>query len=143
MTVYMALDVGDATIGVAVSDPSGALAFPVTTIRRRDKDADVERIVDLMRERKVDQVVVGLPLAIDGTEGPQAKTVRRFAAHFRKKTGDKVVFVDERFTTKMAERALHEMDVKGGKKKGYEDALAASFLLETFLRREMGNTADA
>ena len=124
MSRYLALDVGDRRIGLAVGDEGGGLARPLRTLRRRSVAADVEAIADVVRREEVSALLIGLPLTLRGEEGPQALRVRRFAEACAS-LGLPVELHDERFTTSEAE-IQGATDV---------DAGAASVLLEDFLRK--------
>ena len=119
---YLALDVGDRRIGLAVGDAGGGIARPLRTLRRRSLEADVAAIGDIARREEVTALVIGLPLTLRGDPGPQAARVRRFADACGP-LGLPVTLHDERFTTAEAAR-LGARDV---------DAGAAAILLEEFL----------
>lgn len=123
MSRYLALDVGDRRIGLAVGDEGGGIARPLRTLRRRSVAADVEAIGDVVRREEVSALLVGLPLTLRGDEGPQAARVRRFAEACAS-LGVPVELYDERFTTS-------EAGIQGAED---VDAGAASILLEDFLR---------
>lgn len=142
--VRIALDIGDARIGVASSDPDGILATPVETIRRGPGDLD--RIAALAAELEAVEVVVGLPRSLSGGEGPAAVKIRETAELVRQKvqegdSGPAVRLVDERFTTVTAERMLRERGKKGSKRRAVVDQAAAVVILQHALdlERETGN----
>jgi putative Holliday junction resolvase len=142
--VRIALDIGDARIGVASSDPQGILATPVETVRRGPGDLD--RIAALAAELEAFEIVVGLPRSLSGGEGPAAVTIRETAEQVRDKvhekdTGTTVRLVDERFTTVTAERMLRERGKKGSKRRAVVDQAAAVVILQHALdlERETGN----
>lgn len=119
---YLALDVGDKRIGLAVGDSGGGIARTVPALRRRALEADIAAIGDLARREEVDALLIGLPLTLRGEEGPQAAHVKRFA-HACARLGLPIEMYDERFTT--SEATLRGApDVDSG---------AASILLEDFL----------
>ena len=124
MTRVLALDHGAARCGAAVSDPSGTLATPLTTIARPDSPAGLEAIADLVREAGAELVVVGLPLTLRGEEGEQAAAARAFAGRVAKVAGVRVELHDERLTTSHARRT-------GGS--AGEDERAAARILESWL----------
>ncbi|MDQ7055011.1 MAG: Holliday junction resolvase RuvX [Persephonella sp.] len=127
----LALDVGDKRIGVAYSDPLGISANPLKAIQN-DKNA-VERIKELIKEYDIGTVVVGLPLTLKGEEGEQAKKTKKFVEKIKKEIPDiPVRFVDERFTTTLAERHLKET-TKKSKRKEKIDSLSAVYILKTYL----------
>ena len=142
--VRIALDIGDARIGVASSDPQGILATPVETVRRGPGDLD--RIAALAAELEAFEIVVGLPRSLSGGEGPAAVKIRETAEQVRDKvhekdTGTTVRLVDERFTTVTAERMLRERGKKGSKRRAVVDQAAAVVILQHALNleRETGN----
>ena len=128
----MCLDVGDVRIGVAVSDPSRAIATPVEVIHRIGWGPDCRRIRELCDRYETDEVVSGLPLNMDGSEGFQAKKVREFCAQVEKQ-GLKVYFQDERLTTVAAEDALIEDGLSREERKKQVDKVAAALILQQWL----------
>jgi putative Holliday junction resolvase len=124
VTRVIALDHGAARCGVAVSDPSGTLAAPLTTVERPDSPAGLEAIADLVRETGAELVVVGLPLTLRGEEGEQAAAARSFAGRVAKVAGVPAELHDERLTTSHARRT-------GGS--AGEDERAAAHILESWL----------
>jgi putative Holliday junction resolvase len=135
--VRIALDIGDARIGVASSDPHGILATPVETVRRGPGDLD--RIAALAAELEAFEVVIGLPRSLSGGEGPAAVKIRDKV--LVKNSGTTVRLVDERFTTVTAERMLRERGKKGSKRRAVVDQAAAVVILQHALdlERETGN----
>jgi putative Holliday junction resolvase len=129
---YLGLDMGDKTIGVAASDELG-WAHPVRTIRRRSLATDIEELREIIAEREPTRLVVGLPLNMDGSEGPRAAKTRRFAEALREAFGLPVILWDERLTTWEAEGLLREAGVKRGKLKSVIDAAAAQVILRSYL----------
>lgn len=123
MRRYLAVDVGDRRIGLAVGDEQGGIARALRTLRRRGVEADVAAIGDIARQEEVSALLIGLPLTLRGDEGPQAARVRRFADACAS-LGLPTLMYDERFTTS-------EAILRGAKD---VDAGAASVLLEDFLR---------
>ena len=132
MTV-MAIDYGDAHTGVAISDPTGFLAGTTTTIHSRKADVVLEELAKLVREHRVDELVMGFPRNMDGTEGPRAQLYRDFAARVAQVTGLTPVLWDERRTTVDAHRILFESGKNAKKRKSTVDAVAASLILEGYL----------
>lgn len=131
MARVMGLDVGDSRIGVALSDPLGVLATPLTIIARRDFEADIEAILALVRQHEVEAIVVGLPRNMDGSEGLQAKKVRDFAGGLSQSIDIPVRFQDERLSTVQAMRVI-----KSARKTGpgtRYDAAAAALILQAYL----------
>ncbi len=134
----LALDVGEQRIGVAISDPLGTIAQPLMTIRRNDTSMD--EIVQIAREKEVEEIVVGLPVNMNGTSGPQADAVREFAALLAERIDIPLVFVDERLSTVEAEKLMISADVSRRKRKGTIDSVAAAIILEKRLRDRHGRT---
>ncbi len=130
----LGLDVGTVTIGVAISDPLGMFAQPVRTLRRTGRKADVAELAELVREREVSRIIVGLPLRMDASEGDSAREARRMAeALGAALEGVTIVLQDERFSTAEAERALIEGNVRRSKRKQVIDQVAAVLILQSYL----------
>ena len=129
----MAIDYGDAHTGVALSDPTGLLAGTVTTINSRKPEVVLEELARLVKEYRVDELVMGFPRNMDGTEGPRAELYRDFAARLQEQVGMTVVLWDERRTTVDAHRILFESGKNAKKRKKTVDAVAASLILEGYL----------
>ena len=132
----MAIDYGDARTGVAISDATGFLTGFTTVIHSRKAEVVQEELVKLIAQHKVEELVMGFPRNMDGTEGPRADLYREFAAQLEEKSGMTVNLWDERRTTIEAHQILHT----GGKKmkdhKKTVDAVAASLILEGYLARK-------
>jgi len=128
--------VGERRIGAAVSDPDGILAMPLAAVEARSENEALERISALAREHEVERVVVGLPLSLDGSLGPQAQRVKSFADALAERTELPVVTWDERLSTVAAGRALADAGVKRGKRKKRLDSTAASLILQGYLDRQ-------
>jgi putative Holliday junction resolvase len=140
----LALDFGSRRIGLAVSDPERKFAFPCGELERRDAARDIEALCEQVRERGVVQLVVGLPLHMDGRAGPEAQAAREFAGALSGATGLPVELLDERWTTREAERALRESEPRRRRReRARVDAAAAALLLRTFLERERAQAAGA
>ena len=129
------LDLGTKTIGVAVSDPDRRLAAPVETIARKRFNLDAERIFALAAERRAKGFVLGLPINMDGTEGPRAQSTRAFARNLAKLTELPIALWDERLSTAAVERALIEADASRSKRKAVIDQHAAAYILQGALDR--------
>ena len=129
----MAIDYGDAHTGVAVSDPTGFLTGDVTTIHSRKAEVVLEELVKLVQTYQVDELVMGFPRNMDGTEGPRAELYRDFAALVEDTAGLRPVLWDERRTTVDAHRILFEAGKNARKRKKTVDAVAASLILEGYL----------
>lgn len=139
-----ALDVGDATVGVAVTDELCMTVNPVTTIHRTGSiKADVRAVESLLEELRADEVVIGLPLTADGEIGPQAQKVIDFRDRLARRLRIEVVTWDERFSTVEAEQLLLEADVSRRKRRDVIDAMAAVVILRSYLNsRSSTFTAD-
>ena len=129
----MAIDYGDAHTGVALSDPTGLLAGTTTTIHSRKSEVVLAELARLARENGAEELVMGFPRNMDGTEGPRAQLYRDFAAQVEEATGLKVVLWDERRTTVDAHRILFQAGQNAKKRKKTVDAVAASLILEGYL----------
>lgn len=129
----MAIDYGDAHTGIAVSDPTGFLSGYTTTIHSRKGEVVLEEIARLVREHAVEELVMGYPRNMDGTEGPRAELYRAFAQQVEERTGLKPVLWDERRTTVDAHRILFQAGKNAKKRKKTVDAVAASLILEGYL----------
>ena len=135
----IALDVGDKTIGVAVSDALNITAQGVTTIERIGIKKDTGKVMDYIREYDCDTVVIGLPKKLDGTDSPQTEKVYEFKTKLENKMKSSgmgnipVVYYDERLTTVMAEKVLIEADVSRSKRKKVIDKQAAILILQGYL----------
>jgi putative pre-16S rRNA nuclease len=130
----LALDYGERRIGVAISDPTGLIAQPLETIPAHAGGRDaLERIAELVRANEVGQIVVGLPVHMNGRSGPEAERARAFGERVRARAGVEVAYLDERWTSREAERALDEGGVRRHKQKGKVDPIAAAILLRTWL----------
>lgn len=132
MKRLLALDVGERRIGVAVSDPTGIVARPLTTIVRASRKKDFKNIARLVEENQVGKVVVGLPLSLDGTEGPQAQQIRRYGERLAQTLSVPILFWDERYSTVTAKELLKD---RGKRRSAREDidAVAAAVFLQSFL----------
>lgn len=129
----MGLDIGDKTIGVAISDPLGWTAQGIDMLTRTNTDEDIERIGELVCRYQVERIVVGLPRNMNGTIGPQGEKVLAFAKDIDDRIPVEVVTWDERLTTAAAERMLINADVSRQKRKKVIDKLAATFILQGYL----------
>lgn len=130
-----ALDLGDKTIGLAVSDRSLAFAHPRPVIVRKKFTADAETLLAALAREGVGAVVMGLPVNMDGSEGPRAQASRAFVRNIARLTGLPFAFWDERLSTVAAERVLLEMDVSRKKRETRIDSAAAAFILQGVLDR--------
>lgn len=131
----LGLDVGQKTVGVAISDPLGFTAQGITTIRRTKKDNDVEEIKKLCDEYEVETIVVGLPKNMDGSIGFAGEKIQEFSELIKEKINLEIVFWDERLTTVAAHKAMLEADLSRGKRKKIVDKVAATYILQGYLDR--------
>ena len=129
----LCLDVGERRIGVALSDELGLLAGPLTTVAVGRPGRELEELARLARERQVEVVVIGLPVSLNGQEGPQARRVRAFAARLAPLLDVPVDFWDERFTTAEAERTMIERGMSREKRRARIDAAAAAIMLQGYI----------
>ncbi len=129
------LDLGTKTIGVAASDPDRRIAAPVETIARARFQLDAKRILELAAERKAVALVLGLPINMDGSEGPRAQSTRAFARNLAQLTELPIALWDERLSTAAVERALIDADASRAKRKAVIDQHAATFILQGALDR--------
>lgn len=139
----MGLDLGSVRIGVAVSDSAGRLAVPSTTLRRGASwGIDHAAIAQLVSEQEAEVVVVGLPLSMDGTEGPAARRTRREVARLRRALEVPVETYDERLTTVAANRSLAGAGLSSAASRRHVDEVAATVILQSWLdhRREQADT---
>ena len=135
MARIMGLDVGDKTIGVALSDPLFVTAQPFTTIKRTKAKTDIDRLEEIIKEKEVDQIVVGLPKNMNNSIGPRAMKVISFVDLLKKRFDLDILYEDERLTTVQSENALIDMNVRRENRKKQIDNIAASFILQSFLDR--------
>jgi putative Holliday junction resolvase len=131
----LGLDLGTKTIGVATSDPDRRLAAPVETVARGRFTHDARRLLHLAAERGAVGFVLGLPINMDGTEGPRAQSTRAFARNLEKLTPLPIALWDERLSTAAVERALIAADASRAKRKAVIDQHAAAYILQGALDR--------
>ncbi|HBG46659.1 MAG TPA: Holliday junction resolvase RuvX [Deltaproteobacteria bacterium] len=129
----MGLDIGKKTIGVALSDPVGLTAQPVTTVKRTTFVKDIEAVLKLASGNEVSTIVAGLPLNMDGTHSPQTGFVLKFVDRLRESASMPVETWDERLSTAAVERVLIEGDISRSRRKEVVDKLAASYILQGYL----------
>ena len=132
----MGLDVGDKTIGVAVSDLMGLTAQGVKTVKRIGKKKDIEALKEIIKERQVNKIVSGLPKNMNGTLGPQGEKVIKFCELLEQETGIKIEYWYERLSTVAAERTLIQGNVRRENRKGVIDMVAAVIILQGYLDRQ-------
>lgn len=128
---YLAVDYGDKQVGLAICDADETIASPLAVIHNEARL--VKKIADVVRRENVEAVVVGLPLNMDGSEGPQAKLVLKFAAELKERLGIPIHLQDERLSSFSAAEKLTRADLTRRKRKKRIDAVAAAAILETFL----------
>lgn len=133
MERIMGLDVGDKTIGVAISDLLGLTAQGLTTIRRESKVKDYAALEKIMKEYDIKKVVVGFPKNMNGTVGPQGEKTIKFATKLKNKFDVEIIYQDERLSTMAAEKMLIYGDVRREKRKTVIDTVAAAIILQSYL----------
>ena len=132
MTRYLGVDFGTKRVGLALSDPLGLTAQPLDVVPRSEV---VDRIRELVATESVDLLVMGLPTGLSGDEGTSADQARALGAELAEATGVAVEYIDERFTSRMAEAALLESGMKRRDRKEYVDKVAAAIFLQDYLDR--------
>ncbi|MDU2582213.1 MAG: Holliday junction resolvase RuvX [Anaerococcus hydrogenalis] len=133
MSRIMGLDLGDKTIGVALSDPFFITAQAYLTIKRKKTSLDIEKLLEIVEEKDVNLIVIGLPKNMNNTLGPQAMKVISFVDLLKKEIDIDIKYQDERMTTIQSDKVLTDMSVRRENKKKYIDKIAASFILQTYL----------
>jgi putative holliday junction resolvase len=131
----MGLDFGEKTIGVAVSDRTRSVASPLETVRRTKFTVDAARLLEIVGAREIAGLVIGLPLNMDGSEGPRCQSTRAFARNIERLTPLPLAFWDERLSTVAAERALLEADTSRKRRGEVIDHVAAGVILQGALDR--------
>jgi putative Holliday junction resolvase len=129
----LGLDVGEKTIGLALSDPALSVASPISTIKRTKFTVDANALLKLAAERQAGGLVIGLPLNMDGSEGPRCQSVRQFAANLLKLKDLPILFWDERLSTMAVEREMIAHDVTRARRDKVVDQAAAAFILQGVL----------
>ena len=133
-TRSLGLDIGDRRIGVAMSDPEGILASPLTIISRTDEPSDIDAILAIVDRNQVGVVVVGLPLSMNGSIGPQEEKVQDFARQLSRHAKVPIEFRDERLTTVTAQRLMR---INRKNRKTRDDAVAAALILQSYLEEKI------
>jgi len=126
----LGLDLGSKTIGLAIGDSGLSIASPLETIRRKTLAVDFARLAEIIGERDVGGLVIGLPVNMDGSEGKRCVETRKFAAAFVAKIDLPIMFWDERLSTAAVERAMIEADLSRGKRAKIVDKVAAAYILQ-------------
>lgn len=129
------LDLGEKTIGVAVSDTMLSVASPIETVRRKKFGVDAARLLEIIAAREICGIVLGLPFNMDGSEGPRCQSTRAFARNLSRLTELPIGYWDERLSTVAAERALLEADTSRKRRGEVIDHVAAGFILQGVLDR--------
>ncbi|WP_170572449.1 Holliday junction resolvase RuvX [Ruegeria atlantica] len=135
MTALMGLDLGEKTIGVSVSDRMRGVASPLETVRRKKFTLDSARLLEIIADREIGGVILGLPKNMDGTEGPRCQSTRAFARNLSRLTDVSIGFWDERLSTVAAEKALLEADTTRKRRGQVIDHVAAGYILQGALDR--------
>jgi len=135
MRAIAGLDLGTVTIGVAVSDLLRHVASPLETVKRRKFTLDAARLIEIAQARNLGGLVLGLPLNMDGSEGPRCQSTRAFARNLERLTPLPITFWDERLSTVAAERALLEADTSRKRRAEVIDHVAAGYILQGLLDR--------
>ena len=133
MKRILGLDLGQKTIGVAISDPLGFTAQGLTTIRRGSKEKDIEDLKKICDEYKVETIVIGLPKNMNGTIGPSGEIAMAFGKLLEEKFEIEIKFWDERLTTVAAHKAMLEADLSRNKRKKIVDKVASTYILQGYL----------
>ena len=133
MQIILGLDIGDARTGVAISDELGIAAHPLCTIQRKSRKALLGELQELIAVHKVEWIVIGLPLQLDGETGVQARKVKRFAEKLEQHVNLPIIFWDESFTTFEATQILQGTKKRRKKRKQVIDQVAAVLILEGYL----------
>jgi len=138
----LGVDLGERRIGIAASDLLGVTAQPVGVLEAKSEAEDIARVRERAEERKAEKIVIGLPLNMDGSEGPAARKARQFAAALEREAGIEVELWDERLTTVEAERMLIAADQRRARRRQVRDRVAAALILQSYLdahrEREQG-----
>lgn len=131
----MGIDYGDARVGIALSDPLGIMSQGYKTIKNDGTDALYLEIQEIIKEKEVTKIVIGLPKNMDNSEGFRSEATKEFAEKLKNFTDVEIDFCDERLTTVSAHGFLSEMNVRGQKRKNAVDTLSAALILETYMKR--------
>ncbi|MDD5170815.1 MAG: Holliday junction resolvase RuvX [Syntrophales bacterium] len=138
----LGLDYGDRRIGVAVSDESELVAEGLTTIVRKNRRTDLHALGELIEANRVEEIVIGYPIRLDGMEGIQCEKVKQFADLVKRIFHRPVIFWDEAFTTKDAEDMMMRVNVKKERRRSMVDRIAASMILQNYLDARRKNDKD-
>lgn len=130
------LDIGTVRIGVAASDIMEIIASAHSVVRRKNEAEDVNAVAEIINNLEAGEVVIGLPLKMDGTEGTSVEMAKRFGELLAPKISAKIIYIDERLSTVSAQRVMIESGVRREKRKDKIDAVAATFILQTYLDKK-------
>ena len=139
--IILSVDYGDKRTGIAVCDKFEMLASPVCVITEWNIDTLANKIIDVAREKKAEEIVVGLPKNMDGSEGFRAEACKEFSIELEKSCGIKCILWDERLTTVSAHNYLNMTNTRGTKRKNVVDAVAATIILQSYLDYRRNNNA--
>lgn len=131
----MGIDFGDARVGIALSDPLCIMSQGLKTIKNDGSENLFLEIAEIIKEKQVTKIVIGLPKNMDNSEGFRAESTKEFAEKLKEYTDLPIEFCDERLTTVSAHGFLSEMNVRGKKRKGAVDTLSAALILETYMKK--------
>jgi len=137
----LGLDVGERRIGVAVADEGVRVALPVAVVERRELPADLDAIARLVQEQGAEAVVIGLPISLNGSLGPQAQAVKAFGQEVSDRLSLPIEYWDERLSSVEAQRRLASAGHRGRKAKARRDAAAAAIVLQSYLDAQAGSSA--
>ena len=129
----LAIDLGDVRIGFAQTDPMEIIATGLESYKRKTLKEDIDHIVDIVKNNQVGKIVIGLPLNMDGTEGPRVEKTKEFVAQLQQAVDVEIIMQDERLTTVSAEEILIESGMRREKRKDYIDKVAATIILQSYL----------
>ena len=131
----LGLDIGQKTIGLAISDPLGLTAQGLTTIRRKNKQSDIEELKKVCKEYEVETLVIGLPKNMNNSIGFAGEKIQEFAELIKEEIGLKIEFWDERLTTVAAHKTMNFLDINKNKKRDIVDTISAVYILETYVNK--------
>ena len=136
MSRYLGIDFGEKRVGLAITDPTRTIAQPLKTIEYSSLKKLIAEIKDIIAEKKVVRIVLGLPLSMKGSDSAQTRVVRDFAERLRESCNLPVELIDERLTTVQAHQVIHQMGKKPSRHRHKVDQIAAQYILQTYLDRE-------
>jgi putative Holliday junction resolvase len=133
---YLGIDFGEKRVGIAISDPTLTLAQPLQTLHYTSVKKLILNIQDMVKEKEIEKIVLGLPLNLKGKDSLKTKDIRKFAEKLKSQLNIPILLVDERFTTKEAQRILKQLGRQSSKRRDIVDQIAAQHILQTYLDRE-------